>query len=56
MLLSESSFPNTASPGYPDTPEAEESDFKSNLMKMIRIFKVETNKHLKEIQENKSNR
>ena len=49
---SETSTPTTASPGYPNTHEEQNSDFISHLMKMIEIFKGEINKSLKEIQEN----
>jgi hypothetical protein len=49
---SEHSYPTTASPGYPNRPEAQENDLKSNLIKMIEAFKEEMNKSLKEIQEN----
>ena len=50
MVTSEASYPMTASPGYPNTVEAQENDLKSNLMKMIEAFKGEMNKSLKEIQ------
>jgi hypothetical protein len=43
--------PTTASPSYPNTPEAKENDLKSNLMKMIEAFKEEMNKY-KEILKN----
>jgi hypothetical protein len=39
-------------PGYPDTPEKQDSDLKSHLMMMIEEFKKDTNNSLKEIQEN----
>ena len=48
----ELSYPMTASPGYPNTVEAQENDLKSNLRKMIVAFKGEMNKSLKGIQEN----
>jgi hypothetical protein len=37
----EPSFPTTASPGYPNTPEKEDSDLKSHLLRMIEDFKKE---------------
>jgi hypothetical protein len=40
------------SPGYPTTTEAQENDFKSNLIKMIEAYKEEMNKFLKQIHEN----
>ena len=48
----ELSYPMTASPGYPNTLEAQENDLKSNLRKIIVTFKGEMNKSLKGIQEN----
>ena len=39
-------------PGYPDTPEKQDSDLKSHLMMMIEDFKKDINNSLKEIQEN----
>ena len=52
MTPSEHSSPTTASPRYPYTPEALENDLKSKLIKILEAFKEETNKSLKEIQEN----
>jgi hypothetical protein len=40
------------SPGYPNTPEKQESDLKSYLMMLVEDFKKEINNSLKEIQEN----
>jgi hypothetical protein len=40
---SEHSYPTTASLRYPNTTEMQENDLKSNLKKMIRAFKEETN-------------
>ena len=54
LALSENSSPTSASPGYPNTPEKQDSDLKSHLMMMIEDFKNDINKFLKEIQENKS--
>jgi spore germination protein YaaH len=51
MALPEPSYPITAHPGYSNTVEAQENDLKSNLMKMIVVFKEQINKLLKEIQE-----
>jgi hypothetical protein len=36
---SETSSPNTASPEYTNTPENQETDLKSYLMKIIESFK-----------------
>lgn len=52
MTLSEHTCPPTASPGYPNTTQAQENDLKSNLIKMTEAFKEQMNKSLKEIQEN----
>jgi hypothetical protein len=41
-------------PGYPNTPEKQDSDLKLHLMMMIEDFKKEINNSLKEIQENTS--
>jgi hypothetical protein len=43
MKQPEPSCPTTASSGYPNTPEAQENDLKSDLMKMLKTFKKETN-------------
>ena len=42
----------TASTGYPNTPEEQDYDLKSHLMKMIEAFKEEINNSLKETQGN----
>jgi hypothetical protein len=52
MASSKSTSPTTASPGYPNTPEKQDSDLKSHLMMMIEDFKKDINNSLKEIQEN----
>ena len=39
-------------PGYPNTPEKQDSDLKPHLVMMIGDFKKNTNNSLKEIQEN----
>jgi hypothetical protein len=49
---SESSTPTSASPGYPDTPEKQDSDLKSYLMMLVGEIKKGFNNSLKEIQEN----
>jgi hypothetical protein len=49
-LSSEPSTPTTASSGYPNTPEKQDSDLKSYLM--VEDFKKDINNSLKEIQEN----
>jgi hypothetical protein len=48
----EPSSPTTVSPGYPNTPEKQDSDLKSHLMMMIEEFKNDINNSLKKIQEN----
>ena len=48
MAASEPSSPTIASPGYPNTLEKQDSDFKSHLMIVIEDFK-DTNNSLKEI-------
>jgi hypothetical protein len=52
MTPSEPSYPMTTSPGYPNTPEAQESDLEFNLKRTIVAFKEKTIKSLNEIQEN----
>jgi hypothetical protein len=52
---SPSSEPRTstsASLGYTNTPEKQDSDLKSYLMMLVKDFKKEINNSLKEIQEN----
>ena len=49
---SEPSTPATASPGYPNTPEKQDTDLKSYLMMVVEDFKKGVNNSLKEIQEN----
>jgi hypothetical protein len=49
---SESSTPTSASPGYPNTPENQDSDLKSCLMMLVEDIKKDFNNKLKEIQEN----
>ena len=49
---SEPSTPTSASPGYPNTPEKQDSDLKSLLMILVEDFKKDINNSLKEIQEN----
>jgi hypothetical protein len=46
------STPTIASPGYPkNTPEKQDSDFKSYLMRLVEYFKKGINNSLKELQE-----
>ena len=52
LASSEPSTPNTASPGYPNTPKKQDSDLKSYLMMLVENFKKGINNSLKEIQEN----
>ena len=51
LASSEPSSPTTASPGYLNTPEKQDSDLKSHLMMMIEEFKKDVNNSLEEIQE-----
>jgi hypothetical protein len=53
---SEPSTPTTASPGYPNTPEKQDSDLKSYLMMVVEDFKKGINNSLKEIQKKLLNR
>jgi hypothetical protein len=41
MASSDSSSPTTASPGYPNTPEKQDSDLKAQLMMMIEDIKMD---------------
>jgi hypothetical protein len=52
LASSEPSIPSTASHGYPNTQEKQDSDLKSYLMTMVEDFKKDINNSLKEIQEN----
>jgi hypothetical protein len=52
LAASEPSSPSIVSPGYPNTPEKQDFDLKSNIMMMIEDFKKDINNSLKEIQEN----
>jgi DNA anti-recombination protein RmuC len=47
----EPNFPTISSPGYPNTPEKQDSERKLLLMTMIEDFKKDINNSLKEIQE-----
>jgi hypothetical protein len=49
---SEPSIPTSASPGYPNTPEKQDSYLKSYLMTLVQDFKKGIDNSLKEIQEN----
>jgi hypothetical protein len=51
-LSPEPSTCNSVSPGYPNTPEKQDSDLKSHLMMLVEDFKKEINNALKEILEN----
>jgi hypothetical protein len=53
LASSKPSSPTTTSPGYPNTPEKQDSNLKSYLMMMIEDFKKDINNSLKEIQENR---
>jgi hypothetical protein len=52
LATSEPSIPTTASPGYSNTPEKQDSDLKSYLMMLVEDFKKDINNSSKEIQEN----
>jgi uncharacterized protein YllA (UPF0747 family) len=52
LATSEPSSPTIASPEYPNTPEKQDSDIKSHLMKMIKDLKKDINNSLIQIQEN----
>ena len=52
MALGIISSPTTKSPGYPNTPEKQDSDLKSYLMMLVEDVKKGINNSLKEIQEN----
>ena len=52
LASSEPSSPTTVSPGYPSTPEKQDSDLKSHLMMMMEDFKKDINNSPEEIQEN----
>jgi hypothetical protein len=56
LASSEPSTPTTASPGYPSTPERQDSDLKSYPMTLVEDFKKDINNSLKEIQENTDKR
>jgi gas vesicle protein len=49
---SEPSTPNSASPGYPNTPEKLDLDLKTYLIMMVEDIKKDFNNSLKELQEN----
>lgn len=53
MAPPEPSYPNIASPGCPNTAEAQDDDLKSNPIEMIENFKKEMNKSLKELSKNR---
>jgi hypothetical protein len=46
---SEHSIPTSASPGYPNTPEKQDTDLKSYLMMLVEDIKKGFNNSLKEI-------
>lgn len=52
MATSEPRYTATTNPGYLNEIEAQEEDLKSNLTKMIKGFKEDMLKSLKEIQDN----
>jgi hypothetical protein len=52
LASSEPSYPTTASPGYPNTLEKQDSYLKSYLTMLIEDFKKDINNSLKKIQKN----
>jgi RNA processing factor Prp31 len=52
LASSEPSSATIASPGYPNTPEKQDSDLKLQFIMIIENFKNVTNNSLREIQEN----
>ena len=46
------STPTSASPGYPNTPEKQDSNLKSCFMMLVEDFKKDIKNSLEEIQEN----
>jgi hypothetical protein len=46
LATSEHSSPTTASPGYPNTHEKQDSELNSHLMEMIEDFKKDINNSL----------
>ena len=52
LASTEPNSPTIASPGYTITPEKQDSDLKSLLMRMTGDFMKDINNSLKEIQEN----
>ena len=53
---SEPSMPTTASPGYPNTPEKQDSDLKSYLMMVVEDFRKGLNNSLKKYRRTLLNR
>ena len=56
LASSESSYPTTASPWYPQQLEKQVLDLKSHLMMLIEDFKKDINNSLEKIQENRFKR
>jgi hypothetical protein len=52
LASSEPTTPTTASPGYPNTLEKQDSDLKSYLMMLVEDLKQDISNSLKEIQAN----
>jgi hypothetical protein len=52
LASSEPSTPTIASPGYPKSPERQDLDLKSYLMRLVENFKKDIDISLKEMQEN----
>jgi hypothetical protein len=56
LATSELRSPTTASPGYPNTHEKQDSVLKSHLMKMLEDLKEDINNSINEIQKDTVNR
>jgi hypothetical protein len=56
LAPSEPRCPTTASPGYPNIPEKQDSYLKFHLMKMIRDHKEDINNSLKEYRRTQINK
>jgi len=56
MASSEPNSPTKANTGYPNTPEKQDLDLKSHLIKMLEDFKKDMKNSLRETQENIRNK
>jgi hypothetical protein len=53
LASSEPNSSTTENPGYPNTPENQDSDLKLHFIMMIEDFKKDINNSLKKIQDNR---